>query len=49
MTRWHEGIWLGIGDETGEVIIGTNEGVVKAKDFRRRPIVKERWIREKIN
>ena len=31
--RWEAGIWLGIRDETGEVIIGTPEGVVKARDF----------------
>ena len=35
--RWREGVWLGIRAESGESIIGTNEGVVKARDFRRKP------------
>ena len=47
-SRWHEGVWLGIFNETGECIIGTDEGVVKAKDFRRKPIAKERWDKEKF-
>ena len=28
-------MWLGVKDETGEIIIGTPEGVVKARDFKR--------------
>ena len=48
VNRWHEGVWLGIGEETGESIIGTNEGVVKAKDFRRKPIASQRWDKEKF-
>ena len=30
-SRWQEGIWLGIMDDTGEIIVGTDEGVVKSK------------------
>ena len=41
--RWHEGIWLGIRDESGESVVGTPEGVVKAKDFRRKRDHDERW------
>ena len=48
VNRWHEGVWLGVSDETGESIIGTSEGAVKAKDFRRKPVVKERWDKEKL-
>ena len=46
--RWQEGIWLGITDDTGESIVGTDEGVVKAKDFRRKPIIRERWNKERL-
>ena len=48
VNRWQEGIWLGIADDTGETIVGTDDGVVKAKDFRRKPIVRERWNRERL-
>ena len=47
VNRWHEGIWLGIADDTGETIVGTDEGAVKAKDFRRKPIIGERWKKER--
>ena len=46
--RWQEGIWLGITEDTGETVVGTDEGVVKAKDFRRKPIVKERWSKGRL-
>ena len=35
--RWLDGVWLGIKLESGESIIGTAEGIVKARDFRRKP------------
>ena len=31
--RWERGIWLGVRDESGEIIIGTPDGVIKARDF----------------
>jgi hypothetical protein len=31
-SRWENGIWLGIADRTGEVIIGTKEGVLESED-----------------
>ena len=34
--RWEEGIWLGVRHETGEVIMGTSEGVIKVRDVKRR-------------
>ena len=33
-SRWDNGVWLGIADRTGEVIIGTKDGVIKARDIR---------------
>ena len=41
--RWDTGIWLGIRDESGEVIIGTDKGVLKARALRRKIIDNERW------
>ena len=36
--RWEDGIYLGIIDGAGETIVGTNEGITKAKDYRRQAI-----------
>ena len=36
-------MWLGIREESGEVIIGTPEGVMKARAIRRRGGIEERW------
>jgi len=47
-TSWRDGIWLGIKNRTGEHIIGTPEGVVKAYTVRRRP-EEERWSAEEVN
>jgi len=41
--RWAEGIWLGIRDESGEHIIGTEGGIVKARTVRRPGSHGERW------
>ena len=46
--RWQEGIWLGVRLESGESVIGTNEGVVKARDFRRKSDENERWNVERF-
>ena len=41
-TRWGEGIWIGIKEESGEVLIGTTEGVIKVRTVRRKPEV-NKW------
>jgi hypothetical protein len=41
--RWKEGVRLGLRMESGESLIGTNEGVVKARDFRRKAENGGRW------
>lgn len=41
--RWEAGIWLGTREESGEHIIGTNEGVIKVRSFTRKSIRTERW------
>ena len=34
--RWEDGIWLGVINESGEKIMGTEQGTTKVKDFRRK-------------
>ena len=41
-TRWESGIWLGVRDESGEMIIGTKEGVIKVRTIRRKGTTEER-------
>ena len=48
-SRWSEGIFLGLRDESGEIIIGTEEGCVKARDFKRLSDENERWDAVKFN
>ena len=48
-TRWREGVWLGVRLESGEAIVGTSEGVLKARDFRRKPESGGRWDRAKFD
>jgi hypothetical protein len=47
--RWERGIYLGTRDESGEEIIGTPDGVVRAKDFRRIGLIDQRWNREEMD
>ena len=47
--RWEEGIWLGLRDESDEILIGTNKGVVRARSVRRRANFEERWNLNQFN
>ncbi len=47
--RWEDGAWLGIEMESGESIIGTARGVVKARNFRRKPEEGGRWSNDCID
>ena len=47
--RWVEAIFLGVREESGELIVGTPQGVIKARDFKRYPINGDRWNAEKFN
>ena len=40
---WGNGIWLGVRDESGEYIIGTNRGVLKVRSVRRKGSHEDRW------
>jgi hypothetical protein len=42
-SRWEPGFFLGIKEESGEVIIGTEDGVIKTRSFKRRGSEGERW------
>ena len=44
-SRWKEGIFFGIRDESGEIVVGTNEGTVKARTLRRYGREEDRWKR----
>ena len=39
----------GIRDESGEIIIGTSDGVIKVRSVRRKPTHEERWNEVQIN
>ena len=41
--RWKEGIWLGVREQSGEIIVGTKDGVVKCRTFKRKATEEERW------
>ena len=45
---WKSGVWLGVRGRTGEHIIGTSDGVVKAWSVRRRPD-EEKWDMAEVN
>ena len=47
--RWANGIWLGIREESGEHIIGTENGVVKCRADRRKGSDIERWNFEELS
>ena len=47
-SRWELGVWLGVRDETSEVIIGTNDGIVKARDFKCLGSVPDRWSADNV-
>ena len=35
-SRWGEGVWSGVREESGETLIGTREGVIKVRTIRRK-------------
>ncbi len=41
--RWKKGAWLGVRLERGESLIGTSQGVAKARHVRRKPETGGRW------
>ena len=41
--RWERSIWLGIKSIASEIVIGTPEGVIEARDFQRHGSMHERW------
>ena len=47
--RWSEGIWLGIGEESGEAMIGSKDGVMRARAIRRKASHCQGWNRSQID
>ena len=46
--RWEAGIWLGFVEDSGEIIVGTELGVMKAYQFKRLSSKAERWNADKV-
>ena len=42
-SRWKKGVWLGIREESGEYLVGNEEGVRKVRTVRRRGSHEDRW------
>lgn len=42
-SRWGSGVWLGLREESHEVLVGTTEGVIKVRTVRRKPTLGDRW------
>ena len=47
-SRWEIGVWMGVKDETSDCIIGTPEGTVKARDFKRIADPAKRWDKDLV-
>ena len=43
MSRWETGIWLGVREESGEIYMGTDKGVIKVRSIKRKGSKEERW------
>ena len=48
-SRWANGVWLGIREESNEIIIGTSEGVIKTRTIRRKADPKDSWNADELN
>jgi len=46
-TRWENGIFAGVREESGELYVMKEDGVIKVRSFQRRP-EEERWNREEF-
>ena len=46
---WTEGIWLGVREESMEVLIGTKDGVIKARTLKRFGRNEDRWKRSRLD
>lgn len=48
-SRWKEGVWLGIREESGENRIGARDGVLQARRVSWRELEEERWSKALLN
>ena len=47
-SRWETGVYLGVREESGEVIIGTDSGVIKSSTFKRKTSLEERYDKKRF-
>ena len=47
-SRWAVGVYLGSSEMSNELYVGTNEGVIKVRSFRRKGSSEERWNKEHV-
>ena len=47
--RWNSGMWLGMRDESHEVIIGTPLGCIKVRDVKRYASEDDQWDVDRLN
>ena len=46
---WGDGVWLGMRHDTGEVMVGTDKGVIKVKAVKREGAEERRWNKVPFN
>ena len=46
--RWESALFLGITDASQEIVIGTSDGVVKSREFRKKGSEDEKWNTEYV-
>ena len=42
-SRWGTGVWLGFRDESNEILVGTDKGIIKVRTVRRKGTDAQRW------
>ena len=47
--RWEERVWLGTRDRSGEVLVGTSEGIIKVRTVRRNGNEGAKWNEEAMS
>ena len=46
--RWETGVYLGSSEISNEILVGTPEGVIKVRSFRRQGRTEDRWDKERV-
>ena len=48
-SRWATGVWLGVREESNEIIVGTSEGAIKTRTIRRKADPKDSWNADELS